>query len=141
MHLPPLRLLGITAGTVAVLAGAKTDPVDPASVAGTYDTQVSVVSATPGCSLPVEKNPTVVETSNNNTVVTLRHAGTTFGGALRPDLSFTTQTRTVVANGVSYAMVVSGRFAKAGLDAKVTLDYGTAPACHVVVRWVGPKQG
>ena len=141
MRFPPLRLLGIAAGTVALLAGAETDPIDPTSVAGTYDTQVSVVSASAGCSLPVEKNPTVVETSNNNTVVTLRHAGTTYGGALRPDLSFTTQTRTVVVNGVSYAMVVSGQFAKAALDAKVTLDYGTAPACHVVVRWVGPKQG
>jgi|CXWL01.1.fsa_nt_gi hypothetical protein len=141
MRFPPLRLLGIAAGTVASLACAKVKPVDSASVAGTYDTQVSVVSASAGCSLPVEKNPTVVETSNNNTVVTLRHAGTTYGGALRPDLSFTTQTRTVVANGVSYEMVVSGQFTGATLDAQVTLDYGTAPACHVVVRWVGPKQG
>ena len=140
MNFPPLRLLGIAAGTVAVLAGARTDPAHPASVAGTYDTQVSVVSASAGCSLPVEKHLTVVETSNNDSVVTLRHAGTTYGGALRPDLSFTTQTRTIVVNGVSYAMVVSGQFAKSALDAKVTLDYGTAPACHVVVRWVGPKR-
>lgn len=142
MRFPPLRLVGVAAATVATLACSGTDSSQQtSSVAGTYDTQVSVVSTSEGCSLPVQKNPTVVQTSNNNTVVMLRHAGTTYGGTLNANLSFTTQAKTVVGGGVSYSIVVSGQFTGTTLDANVTLDYGTAPACHVVVRWVGPKQG
>ncbi len=125
---------------IALLALPACSAPEPApSVAGTYATAVSVASATEGCSLPVQDNPTVVQTTNHDSVVLLRHAGTTYGGALHPDLTFTTRPTTVTVDSVSYAMVVSGRFAHDTLDATVTLDYGTAPACRLVVRWVGRR--
>jgi hypothetical protein len=110
------------------------------TVAGTYDTKVSIVSASSGCTLPVQDNPTVVQLTRGDSVVLLTHAGTTYGGALKKDSSFTTQEKKIDVNGVSYAMTVSGRFTGAKLVANATLDYGTAPKCHVVVRWVGTKR-
>lgn len=140
MRFAPLRYTGFAAASIVALSCGGAEPSPDASVAGTYDTAVSVSSTSAGCSLPVQKNLTVVQTSNNNTVVTLTHAGTTYGGELKADKSFTTQAKTVVADGVSYQIVVTGKFTGTTLDANVTLDYGAAPACHVVVRWVGPKQ-
>jgi hypothetical protein len=110
------------------------------SIPGSYDTRVSVVSASEGCVLPVADNPTVVELTSRDSVVTLTHAGTTYGGLLRRDRTFTTEPKRVAAGGIDYRMVVSGQFGADSLDAEVTLDYGQSPACRVVVRWVGPKQ-
>ncbi|MES2305712.1 MAG: amidohydrolase family protein [Gemmatimonadota bacterium] len=137
---PRVTFVGIAAAAVTSLACGASAPADAPSVAGTYNTAVSVTSSSEGCSLPVQNNPTVVQTSNGNSVVMLTHAGTTYGGELKPDLRFTTQPKTVVAGGVSYAISITGKFTGSTLDASVTLDYGSAPACHVVVRWLGARE-
>lgn len=137
MSIAQLRIASmLTACAFAV--GCASAP--PPSVAGTYDTKVSISSSSAGCTLPVEDNPTEVQLSDSDKVVLLRHGGTTYGGALTSGRSFTTQPRTVVVNGVSYSIVVSGQVDGKSLDATVTLDYGEAPTCHVVVRWAGPKR-
>lgn len=139
MPYPRITLAGIAASTVMSLACGSAAVNEVPSVAGTYNTAVSVTSTSTGCALAVQQNPTVVQTTNNNTVVMLTHAGTTYGGELKADNSFTTQAKTAVFDGVSYTMVIVGKFTGNTLDASITLDYGTAPACHVVVRWLGPK--
>ncbi|MEP6765371.1 MAG: amidohydrolase family protein [Gemmatimonadaceae bacterium] len=135
------RELLISRGATNVLelkCAATTPSATQKTVAGVYDTKVSLSSGT--CSLPVQDNPTVVQELSNGTVVTLAHAGTTYGGGLKPDKSFVTQIKDVSSGSDIYKIGVSGAFHGDTLRATVTLDYGTSPVCHVIVKWNGVRR-
>jgi len=104
-------------------------------IAGTYDTAVSLVSS--NCPFTVQTNPTQVR-STGPTTLTLTHAGTTYSGIIQPDSSFVTQQKVVTVGSTTYRITVAGDFTTTGLDAQVTVVFGTTP-CTAVVRWLGPK--
>jgi hypothetical protein len=105
------------------------------SVAGTYDTAVSLISS--NCPFTVQSNPTQVR-STGPTTITLTHAGTTYSGIIEPDSSFVTQQKVVTVGGTSYRITIAGDFTPAGLDAQVTVVFGSTP-CTAIVRWLGPR--
>ncbi len=117
-----------------LLAGPPADPLP--RVAGTYDTRVTLLRS--NCPMTVENNPTEVA-QFDSTVITLRHAGTTYEGTLRPDGTFTTVLKTLTFERVTYRIGITGRFQGDELTAEVTLRYGE-PACESVVAWAGPKR-
>lgn len=105
-------------------------------VAGTYDTRVTLLRS--NCPMTVESNPTEVA-QYADTIITLRHAGTTYEGTLAADGSFSTRVKQLSFNQTTYLIGVRGRFAGDSLHAEVTLRYGQ-PACETLVSWVGPRR-
>jgi len=109
----------------------------PPDVSGIYDTKVSLLEST--CPFEVQSNPTEVAQYGDSTIITLRHAGTTYQGTLAADSSFRTQTKALDFNGTRYEITITGRFTGRALTARVTLRYGD-PVCRAVVAWDGPRR-
>jgi len=111
-----------------------------ASVAGEYATKVTLKHDDCG-GVTVQDNPTVVTHDTASAIVTLRHAGTTYGGKLAPDSTFTTVPKEVNVNdGFVYTITVKGRFRANGFDAETTVDkVGSATKCRFVVTWSGTR--
>lgn len=107
------------------------------SLRGTYHTAVSRVSGT--CDLPIQDNPTEVDQPSGPGSLTLRHGGTTYGGAVDAVGRFSFAPRVVRVGEVDYTLTLQGTITPAQLDAQVTITWGTAPACRSVVRWMGPR--
>ncbi len=107
-------------------------------VVGLYDTKVTRVEG--NCPLGTEDAETEVTVGASPSVVLLRHGGTTYGGRLEDDGSFRMGERTVQVDGTDYHLAVEGRFRAEVLDARVTVTWGTAPACRVIVRWLGARR-
>jgi hypothetical protein len=125
-------------GDAAYSVAMAHDPNAPVvSLRGTYRTAVSRVSGT--CDLPIQDNPTEVDQPSGPGSLTLRHAGTTYGGAVDVMGRFAFSPRTVRVGEVDYSLAVQGTITPAQLDAQVTITWGTAPACRSVVRWMGPR--
>jgi hypothetical protein len=123
-------LLAVAA--LIVLAAGRTPP----DVSGIYDTRVSLLESS--CTLEVRSNPTEVA-QYGDSVVTLRHAGTTYQGVLAADGSFRTEPKVLDFNGTRYEITITGRFTGAALTARVVLRYGDPP-CQAVVLWEGPRR-
>ena len=101
-----------------------------------YRTAVSRVSGT--CELPIQDNPTEVDQPSGPGSLTLRHAGTTFGGSVDAVGRFSFAPRVVRVGEVDYTLTLQGTITPTLLDAQVTISWGTTPACRSVVRWMGP---
>jgi hypothetical protein len=131
MH--PLRVFGASC-LVPMLLGVGPGLPD---VSGIYDTRVSLLESS--CTFQVESHPTEVAQFGDSSIITLRHAGTTYQGVLATDSSFKTQTKVLDFSGTRYQIDIAGRFTAAGITARVTLAYGD-PACRAVVLWEGPRR-
>ena len=139
MPKPSFRTVTLAlAAMAASIIGCSTDEGSSGggglNVAGTYNTAVSLVSS--NCPFSVETHTTKVSTSA--TTITLTHAGTTYSGIIQPDSSFVTSQKVVTVGGTTYRITIAGDFTAAGLDAQVTVIFGTTP-CTAVVHWLGPK--
>ncbi len=136
------RLMLVSATVVSLLSVACASAVavrpTPASVAGLYDTKVTRVEG--NCPLGTEDAETEVTVGASPSVVLLRHGGTTYGGRLEDDGRFRMGERTVQVDGIDYHLAVVGRFTAEVLDARVTVTWGSAPACRVIVKWHGPRR-
>ncbi len=112
----------------------------PASVAGEYATKVALKRDDCG-GVTVQDNPTVVTHDTASAIVTLRHAGTTYGGKLAADSTFTTVPKEVNVNdGFVYTITVKGHFRANGFDAEATVDKtGRGAKCRFVVTWTGSR--
>ena len=125
-------------GDAAYAVTMAPDPEAPAVVLrGTYRTAVSRLSGT--CELPIMDNPTEVDQPSGPGSLTLRHAGTTYGGAVDVVGRFSFAPRTVRVGEVDYSLTVQGTITPEQLDAQVTITWGSAPACRMVVKWMGPR--
>lgn len=113
-------------------------------VAGTYDTQVSLIAGKNTCgSVTVEPNLTTVIQDAGATSLTLTHAGTTYRGSISPAASFSTEPTILDFSGTRYVISIGGQFSVAGFDATVHVVVqanNTAP-CTYDVHWVGSKSG
>lgn len=126
-------------GDAAYSVAMAPDPSAPVVLLrGNYRTAVSRLSGT--CDLPIQDNPTEVDQPSGPGSLTLRHAGTTIGGPVDATGRFSFAPRVVRVGEVDYSLTVQGTITPAQLDAQVTITWGTAPACRVVVRWLGPPQ-
>jgi hypothetical protein len=110
------------------------------SVAGEYTTKVALKRDDCG-GVMVQDNPTVVTHDTANAIITLRHAGTTYGGKLAADSSFTTVPKEVNVNdGFVYTITIKGRFRASGFDAEATVDKASSTTkCRFVVTWSGTR--
>ena len=125
-------------GDAAYSVAMAPDPDAPVvSLRGTYRTAVSRVSGT--CELPIMDNPTEADQPSGPGSLTLRHAGTTYGGAVDVMGRFSFAPRTVRVGEVDYSLTLQGTITPEQLDAQVTITWGTAPACRMVVKWMGPR--
>jgi hypothetical protein len=129
--------LWIRWGDAAYSVTMAPDPSAPVvSLRGTYQTAVSRVSGT--CDMQIMDNPTEVDQPLGPGSLTLRHAGTTYGGPVDASGRFSFAPKIVRVGDVDYNLSVQGTVTPAQLDAQVTITWGSAPACRTVVRWVGP---
>ena len=145
---PVRRALAIVATTSAL--GLATDAfarqptshrMAPApSFAGEYATKVTLKRDDCG-GVNVQDNPTVVTHDTVTSIVTFRHAGTTYGGKLAADSSFSTQPKEVkVDDGFVYTIAIKGRFTPKGFDAEATVDKaGPSATCRFIVTWSGSR--
>ena len=112
------------------------------SFAGTYATRVTLKRDECG-SVRVEDNPTTVTHDTATSIVTLRHAGTTYGGRVGADSTFRTQPKPVDVNdGFVYTISISGRFKANAFEAEATVDKAAKSGntkCRFVVAWAGTK--
>jgi hypothetical protein len=116
------------------------DPDPAIHVAGTYQTEVTLVSNTcPGQT--VQQHPTVVTHAAGATEVSLAHAGSTYRGTLAADGAFSTPPVTQVFDGISYAISITGQFTETAIDALVLVEAARQPPCAFTARWAGPKSG
>ena len=145
----PVRRLGAASAALALLAfggtgfGRQPSPRRPASAtsfAGEYATKVSLKRDDCG-GVTVQDNPTTVTHDTATSIVTLRHAGTTYGGKLAADSSFTTVPKEVNVNdGFVYTITIKGRFRAAGFDAEATVDKANSSSkCRFVVTWMASR--
>ena len=133
----------------AVIDNNTTDPIfvtgapDVApvlSVAGTYDTHVSLGQNTCG-SVTVQDNPTTVVQTPGSHAMTLTHANITYDGTVNDDGTFTTQPKSVSAGGAQLTISIQGQFGPQGFTATVRVDQtAPAPACFYLVDWNAVKQ-
>jgi hypothetical protein len=135
----------------AVIDNATTDPIfvsgeeDVApvlSVAGTFDTRVTLVPDQNTCgSVTVQDNPTTVAQTPGSHTLTLTHAGFTYTGTVQDDGSFATPAQDISAGGSRYTVTITGTFDHQGFQARVRIDQtAPAPACSYSVDWVGLRQ-
>ena len=112
------------------------------SFAGTYATRVTLKRDDCG-GVKVEDNPTTVTHDTATSIVTLRHAGTTYGGRVGADSTFRTQPKPVDVNdGFVYTIAISGKFKANAFEAEATVDKTAKSGgakCRFVVGWVGTK--
>jgi hypothetical protein len=110
--------------------------------AGTYATRVTLKRDDCG-GVKVEDNPTIVTHDTVTSIVTLRHAGTTYGGRVGADSTFRTQPKPVDVNdGFVYTISISGRFKANAFEAEATVDKAAKSGdakCRFVVGWTGTK--
>jgi hypothetical protein len=107
-------------------------------ITGTYRTAVSITRQT--CPMQVMDNPTEVAQPSGPRSITLRHAGTTFGGRLDSLGRFALAPVVATLGEVRYTLVVAGAIGPDTLDATVTITWPATPPCLVVVRWRGVRQ-
>jgi hypothetical protein len=120
--------------------GPGPDPDPVIHVAGTYQTEVTLVSNTcPGQT--VQQHPTVVAHTAGATTLSLSHAGSTYHGTLSADGAFSTPPVTQVFDGISYAISITGQFTETAIDAQVLVEAARQPPCAFTARWAGPKSG
>ena len=115
------------------------DPGPVISVAGTYQTEVTIVSNDcPGQT--VQQHPTVVtHIPAGSTALSLRHAGSLYPGTLTADGAFSTPPVMQVFDGISYAISITGQFTETAIDALVLVEAG-APAAVRLHRPLGRAQ-
>lgn len=139
------------AGVVAALAlvgscAAKTRPDTSRvlSVAGTYQTQVTLVAGHNTCgAVTVQDNPTEVAQVPGAHTLSLTHANNAYPGVIDSTAHFTAA-GTLTSGGSRYTITISGQFSARGFDASVQVDVQqtTAPqSCSYLVHWVGTKSG
>jgi hypothetical protein len=120
--------------------GPGPDPDPVIHVAGTYQTEVTLVSNTcPGQT--VQQHPTVVAHTAGATTLSLSHAGSTYHGTLSADGAFSTPPVTQVFDGISYSISITGQFTETAIDAQVLVEAARQPPCAFTARWAGPKSG
>ena len=112
------------------------------SFAGIYATRVTLKRDDCG-GVKVEDNPTTVTHDTATSIVTLRHAGTTYGGRVGGDSTFRTQPKPVDVNdGFVYTIAISGKFNANAFEAEATVDKTAKSGgakCRFVVGWAGTK--
>jgi hypothetical protein len=113
-------------------------PAQGRDISGTYRTAVSITRQT--CPMQVMDNPTEVAQPSGPRSITLRHAGTTFGGRLDSLGRFALAPVVATLGAVRYTLVATGVIGQDTLDATVTITWPAAPPCEVVVRWRGVRQ-
>jgi hypothetical protein len=117
-----------------------TAPPPLLSVAGTYQTAVSLLQST--CvGTVVETFPTIVTHTPGASTLTVTHAGSVYTGTVSGDASFRTPPAPFVINRVTYMIDIVGQFTLTAMDATVTVQAGLQPPCQFTARWVGPKTG
>lgn len=120
--------------------GPDPDPDPVISVAGTYQTAVTMLSnSCPGQT--VQQHTTAVQHVPGATTLSLTHAGSTYTGTLNADGTFNTTPVTQVFDGISYTITITGEFTETTIDAEVQVDAGKQPPCSFTARWAGPKTG
>ena len=120
--------------------GTTTPPPPPTGFAGTYATQVTLVSTTCG-PVTVQSLPTVVGHNVSSGAVTLTHGGTAYSGTVAADSTFNTAPVSVdVGDGFQYSVSVAGKFGVRSFTADATVDRsGNGAACRYVAHWVGSR--
>ena len=132
----------ILAAAVAAACSSGCGSTDPEviSVAGTYQTAVTIVSNDcPGQT--VQQHPTVVTHTPGGTALQLSHAGSTYSGTLAADGAFSTPPVNQVFDGISFAISITGQFTETTIDALVLVEAARQPPCAFTARWAGPKNG
>jgi hypothetical protein len=138
-----MGLFLVTAAAAACSTGNGGPDPDPApviSVAGTYQTEVTLVSNDcPGQT--VQQHPTAVAHLPGGTTLSLRHAGSLYTGSLTADGAFTTTPVMQTFDGVDFTITISGQFTETTMDALVQVAAARQPPCAFTARWAGPKAG
>ena len=131
---------GLNVGTGAAPVGSSQVPTANASYAGTYETKVTLRQSNCGA-VEIRDNATVVTYDKAASIITLAHAGTTYGGRISADGSFATQPKSLnIGAETNYVVGISGRFRSGGFDAEVTIDRsGRDGSCRYAVHWAGTR--
>ena len=113
-----------------------------AAFTGPYQTDVTLIDS--GCgAVAVANNETVVARHPASNVVTLRHAGTTYVGAIASDSTFTMKPLVLdLADGFKYTIAISGKFKPESFSAVAVVDRASAQGgdkCRYSVRWAGVR--
>lgn len=143
-EMPRTLTLAIVLSVIACGSGDGTtngpDEPEPGSVAGVYQTRVTLTSTTCG-PVTVEDNPTTVTHVQSSGAITLSHAGTSYTGTLATGGSFTTTPRTVdIGDGFTYVIALAGQFGSRSFEADATVDRsGSGTPCQFVVHWAGTR--
>jgi hypothetical protein len=117
-------------------------PSNELRVAGTYDTQVTLVQN--ACSgIIVQRNTTTVAHTPGANGFTLTHAGNVYDGNVQRNGTFVTIPKVIGGSSESNTITISGTFTTTAIDAMVTIDVQRAGSvnCRYTVKWAGPKQG
>jgi len=109
------------------------------SVAGAYDTHVSLGQNTCG-TVTVQDNPTTVVQTPGSHTLTLTHAGITYDGTVQDDGTFITQPKSVSAGAAQLTISIQGQFGPQGFQATVRVDQTAPTICFYIVDWNAVKQ-
>ena len=132
-----MRLQSFAALWIAVACGGAASP-PASSIAGTYQTAVTLTSST--CTgITVQNNPTTVAHTSGATTFTLAHAGQTYNGTLGANDAFTTAAKPITVGTTTHTLTITGAFTSAGFTADVTAVVTGSASCQYVVHWQGTK--
>lgn len=138
-----ISLVFAGAALVCACGGSSSGPTSTdIHVAGTYDTQVTLLQN--ACSgIIVQRNATTVAHTAGANAFTLTHAGNVYDGNVQRNGTFVTIPKVIGGTSESNTITISGTFTTTAIDATVTIDVQRAGSanCRYSVRWAGPKQG
>jgi len=111
------------------------------SLAGTYQTRVTLLPGGTCSGVTVQDEVTVVEHPPGSSTLTLTHAGQSYSGTVDPSAHFQTTPRIVLVSPARYRIALSGLFTLTGLEATVSVEQTEPTTCTYSVQWVGTKAG
>ena len=137
--------MAVLIGTSVVRSGRSMTGPPLLSVAGTYQTQVSLVPDRNTCgAVTVQDNPTLVTHTPGARVLALTHAGHPYQGTIDSAARFATTPTTLSVRGGQFTLTIDGQFKRSGFDATVEVDVRqsmTPQQCLYFVHWVGRRDG
>ena len=111
------------------------------SVAGSYDTQVTLLPGNTCAGVTVADATTVVTQAVGASTLGLSHAGVSYAGTVDTAGRFQTTPKDVVVSPATYRITITGQFALIGFDATVVVEQTAPTSCAYSVHWLGTKAG
>ena len=111
------------------------------SVAGSYDTQVTLLPGNTCTGVTVADATTVVSQAVGASALGLSHAGVSYAGSVDTAGRFQTAPKSVVVSPATYRITITGQFALTGFDATVVVEQTAPTTCAYSVHWAGTKSG